>query len=74
MKKLLLMFALIMTASCTSETKYGECIGAFDDGDPKLVYEVSTNNVIVAAIFVETIIVPIVVVLDKTRCPVRKKQ
>lgn len=74
--KLLTLLALISALSltaCTEKTPYGPCIGAFDDKDAKKVYHVNTTNVVVGIIFSETIIVPAVVVLDETLCPVSDK-
>jgi len=62
-----------MTVSCTSGTKYGTCIGAFEDEDPKLIYAASVKNIVLAVIFSETIIVPAVVIISKTACPVGKR-
>ena len=61
---------------CTSETKYGKCVGVTEDHDrnPSLVYETSATNVILAFVFGETIIVPAIVVLDETYCPVAKRE
>ena len=70
MKAVLLAFAL---AACTSRTEHGECIGAFDDPDPRLVYRTSARNVAMAVIFVETVVVPIIVVATETRCPTARK-
>ena len=55
--------------SCTTRTSYGECIGAFEDGDPALDYDPSILNIILGVIFMETIVVPVVVVVGMTRCP-----
>jgi len=73
--KFLLLPLLLLLTACESSRHvdgYGdaECIGVDDMKDPKLTYEVSTRNVIVGLIFVETIIVPIVTVLDQFYCPV----
>jgi hypothetical protein len=66
---LLLTGCMIAATCCTSETDYGKCIGAFDTPDPKLKYETSTTNVVLAVVFVETIFAPILVVAKETRCP-----
>ena len=69
------LFAIILLScvSCTSETPYGKCIGAFDDPQPQLRYKASVKNIVFAIIFGETIVVPVVVILDETRCPVGAK-
>jgi hypothetical protein len=73
MRKLATAMFLMLLVGCTSATEYGSCIGAFDDRDPKLTYKVSIWNAFLAIIFVETIIVPIWVVVDETLCPVGRK-
>jgi hypothetical protein len=75
MKKTLAML-LMMTAltGCTGRTAYGECIGAFDEKKPELEYKMSTMNLVVATIFLETIFVPVVVVAEQTYCPVGAKK
>lgn len=72
MKSLVLLMLFSMVA-CTSKTPQGACIGAFDDAKPNLEYKVSKRNVILGLLFVETIIVPAVVVLTETKCPVGSK-
>lgn len=73
MRKLAAAVFLVLLVGCTSSTEHGPCIGAFDDRDPKLTYKVSVLNVFLAIIFVETIIVPIWVVVDETLCPIGRK-
>lgn len=68
--KYLLIALMILVSGCTSETKHGKCIGLDDEKDPKLVYDISTKNVILAALFSElAFIPPIVVLLTETYCP-----
>jgi hypothetical protein len=67
------ILAVTLLVGCTSRTEYGECIGAFDDKKPELHYKASVWNIFLAIIFVETIIVPIYVVVDQSLCPVGKK-
>ena len=59
---------------CTSSTKFGTCIGAFDDKKPNLEYKVSKWNAFLGIFFFGTIIVPIWVVTEETLCPVGEKQ
>ena len=74
MKKLLLLvFALMLTVGCTERTNFGECIGFDDNEELSLEYEISIKNAVISAIFVETIIVPIVWALDDAKCPVGKR-
>jgi hypothetical protein len=60
-------------AGCTSRTDFGECIGLADDKNPALVYKLSTWNLVMGAIFFKTIVVPVVVAVDQTYCPVAKR-
>lgn len=72
MKTVALLLALCLTA-CASETDYGRCIGAFDEPEPGLVYEVSVRNVVLACVFFQTLFAPIIVVAKEVRCPVGKR-
>lgn len=63
-----LVFAAL--AGCTDRTRFGDCIGAFDDKKPDLEYEMSVKNVVWAVALSETIIVPVVVVAKQTHCPI----
>jgi hypothetical protein len=65
---------LFCVSGCTSKTEYGSCIGVADDKDPKLVYKVSVKNAVLGIIFMETIIVPIYVLVDETYCPVGRSE
>lgn len=74
MKKFMILAALmVMLTACTAETQYGECIGVVTDPEPGLVYEYDVGNIVVAVILSETIIVPLIVVLDELKCPVAKR-
>jgi hypothetical protein len=68
----LVLLMCVMLSSCTSHTQYGECVGLFDEHEINLRYGVSAWNVIMAFIFSETVIVPVVVVLTELECPVGK--
>lgn len=70
MKYIAMILAVLAASGCTSETKYGECIGVQDEKDPSLVYHVSVYNVALGIIFSETIVVPVVVILSELSCPV----
>lgn len=75
-KKLLtLVFLLGMLSSCTERTKFGECVGMFEEEKrkPDLIYKADTGNLIVAVIFWEMIFPPVFVALDQTYCPVGVK-
>ena len=70
MKRLLVAAALaVMVAGCTSQTAVGPCVGAFDQRDPHLIYKLALFNVFIGILFLETIIVPLIVVADETLCP-----
>lgn len=74
MKRLILALMLVTALTgCTGSTQYGPCIGAFDVEDPALRYQVSLGNVVLACVFSETLIVPAVVVLTRTKCPEGKR-
>lgn len=72
MTKYIVLLCLSL-GSCTFNTEYGECIGAFEDEKSELKYEVSTQNAIVGLLFIETLVVPTVIALEATKCPVGKR-
>ena len=70
MKYLILVSMLAMSA-CTSSTQYGKCIGILDDKQPNLQYEVSTNNIVWAALGTGLMFIPTgIVILEEIKCPV----
>jgi len=74
MKKLTILFVvLVLLSGCTKRTEYGDCIGAFDDKNPTLLYRLSAWNLFVAVFFSSLIVPPIIVVADETICPVGYK-
>ena len=73
MKTIISILACFILAGCVSKTDFGPCIGVGDDENQELKYHVSTRNIIVGIIFVETIVVPVVVAVDEYKCPVAKK-
>lgn len=74
MKKLLLTLMLAMCLTgCARSTQYGECVGINDKKQPDLVYKYSVRNIVISAIFVETLFVPIVTILTQLECPVGRK-
>jgi hypothetical protein len=72
-KIILCALVAILAAGCTTRTEYGECIGVLQDKKPDLEYKLSGWNTVLAIVFSETIVVPIVVVADEFQCPVGKK-
>lgn len=71
--KYILITILLLLMGCTSSTKYGKCIGFFDDKDSKLEYKANGANIFLAIFFHELIIPPVAVVLYETYCPVGVK-
>lgn len=65
----MILFVLFL-AGCQSKTDFGSCIGINDKKNPKVEYRYSTQNIVIGIIFSETIIVPVVVVLDSLECPI----
>lgn len=59
---------------CETSRPEGRCIGAFEEKEPGMKYEYSTQNIVVGAILVETIIVPAIVVLKEIQCPLPRKK
>lgn len=75
MKKLLTLTLMVaLLSGCTTSTQYGSCIGVADDKDPKLLYKISVWNTVMAIFFFETIVVPIVVIVNEIACPEGIKQ
>lgn len=71
MKKLMIVALLaVMLSACTERTEFGECIGVNGPEVPELVYAYDAWNIAMGVIFSETIIVPIIVVLDGYKCPI----
>ena len=62
--------ALLGGAACTTETNLGQCIGVADDEDPRFRYKVSAWILCVDIFFIETLVVPIIGVVDDFKCPV----
>lgn len=73
-KTALLLIAALLLTGCTARTEYGDCIGVADEQDPALVYKLDIWNIVVGILFVETIVVPAVVLANQTFCPVDKKE
>lgn len=72
MKKFIMLALLtVMLSACTEVTEFGDCIGiGSKTEDPELIYEYNALNIAVGVILAETVIVPIVVLLDQIKCPV----
>ncbi len=65
---------LAMLAGCTSSTQFGDCVGVDTPQKPDREYKLSVLNTVIGIVFVETIIVPIIVLKDQTYCPVAVKK
>ena len=72
-KAIAIIIIAILFTGCTSKTEFGECIGVLQDKKPELEYKLSVWNTILAVVFSETIIVPVLVVANEHSCPVGKK-
>lgn len=73
MKTIISLIFIALLAGCTSSTTYGECVGLGEDKNPNLHYKVSVLNVVMAIVFSQTIVVPVVVAVDEFYCPVGYK-
>jgi hypothetical protein len=73
MKKIIVAALLAVLVACEDRTTYGPCIGAFSDPDPQLVYETNGWNIAMGVIFFEMVVLPIVVIANETKCPVRRR-
>lgn len=73
MRWALLVCVLALGGGCTSSTSYGECIGILEEREPDLRYSADVGNIVLAVVFSETIVVPLVVVLGEHSCPVGRK-
>lgn len=72
-KTLIIVSAVAVLAGCTSHTSYGDCVGAFDEKDPKLTYHLSAWNLFLGILFFELIVPPVIIVADETSCPTGSK-
>lgn len=78
MRKILpLVLALSVLSGCRSNATLSDgkeysCIGIANEEriDPKVVYEVSTRNIVVGALFFEVVAPPVVVLLKEYKCPI----
>lgn len=72
----LLCFVLTTSTGCFDKsTQYGDCIGAFDERRPDLVYRLSVWNAVNGIFWAELFFVPTAVwIADYTFCPEKKKQ
>lgn len=73
MKTILSLILIALLSGCASQTEYGPCVGIAEDKNPNLHYKVSVLNVVMAIVFSQTIVVPVVVAVDELYCPVGYK-
>jgi len=74
MKKLaIVVLASLFFVGCENSTTYGECIGFDDEEVKELKYEISIRNAVISAIFIESIVVPVIWALDDAKCPIGEK-
>lgn len=66
-------FVCALLLGCARETQYGKCVGYGQEKDPTLEYEYSTRNIVVGAIFAQTIFVPVLVFFKQLECPTNIK-
>jgi len=72
-KKLVFISLILSVIGCDSQTKYGSCVGAFDNKDPKKIYKIDGWNLAMGIIFFEMVVPPVSVVVDETFCPIGDK-
>ncbi len=70
MKHLILIALVSCLLGCTRSTSVGDCIGITDKEYSGFVYEYSKKNIIIGIIGVETVVVPINVLLYNLKCPI----
>jgi hypothetical protein len=73
-KLLIPLIAALLLAGCATKTPYGPCIGALDTKNPKLEYKLSIWNTVIAVMFSEMIVPPVVVIASEAMCPVGVKK
>lgn len=76
MRNLMIAMAMITCLSgCVTRTEYGSCKGVLtqQEEDPGLRYEVRTRNVVLAAIFVTSVVWPLATASFWLYCPEGKK-
>lgn len=72
-RKSCLALLLLFATACVSSTEYGACVGLNGGEDSTLVYHGSARNIVVAVVFSELVIPPVVVALKEYKCPVARK-
>lgn len=70
---LTVILATVLLGACESSNKFGKCVGLNGGEDSTLVYHGSTRNIVLAVVFSEMVIPPVVVALKEYKCPVARK-
>jgi len=65
---------VVVLSGCESRTYFGPCVGVGEDKNPALKYKLSARNTVMALVFAPSVVVPIVVLVNETFCPVGEKQ
>ena len=70
----IILASILLLAGCSFSNEHGECIGIDDDPKPNLTYEIDTVNAVVSVLFIQSLFIPIVYLLECVRCPTGKAQ
>jgi len=73
MKRAVVLALAVMLSGCIEHTEFGACVGIVDDRDPTKQYKLSVQNAVMAVLFFELIVPPVVVVANELFCPVGEK-
>lgn len=67
--KYLTLVLIVLFTGCTTKTEFGHCVGLNGTKDPKLHYSYDAINIVLSVVFIETVFVPVIVVLNELECP-----
>lgn len=70
---LVIVISVALFSIYTTSTEYGDCVGLGQIKIDSLVYEPNVGNIIVAAVGIETLVIPVYIVLTSLECPVGVK-
>ncbi len=69
-KEILIILAALVFTGCTYNNDHGTCVGAFEDKNPALKYNISGWNAFMGLLGTSLLFVPtILVIKDATFCP-----
>jgi hypothetical protein len=79
MRRVVAVLALVLLAACETSRKLPDgtdapCVGLNQTKDSTLVYEYSTQNIVLGVLFSEVVVPPVLVVLNGLECPVRRRR